>query len=444
MEEQTVLDGSDTMNAWNNAVTNKTTTRGAGASGKADALFRKARKYHRNGNYPESLRHYKLALNIDRGNSRIWLNMALVYSSMGRSEDALRAYFIACKLDPSLYGKRADAHAIKEVEENVKQTLNHGVTPHRYKVLLRDYEAMLGIQDKALPIITKIFREIDGELVPEDIETELPETPAEADDLIAIELGNIQNIEEPWSDQFDAVIGHYRKIFRTIEQRPQIPYYYQSGEHEGWLKSVKQEIDENLDIYEEQLPHFEKETKQGIISEVALNLSRILDFERAIDVCQRSYSINPHYPKTRMIHAHCNAYIGRFEEAKEQYERALDQSKEMDERCEILELKGVAHFRLNEKEEAIESFRTARRIAQKLKRSGKISDAKECYERSLKNVENLAFMSEIMYLKGQAHLREGEKEQAEECLERANDMAHSKSLKKMSAQDIRKLSLGII
>jgi tetratricopeptide (TPR) repeat protein len=436
------------MNQWSNAGNNTSTTM-AGESVMVDALFKKGRRYHSDGNYSDALQTYKKALVNDRGNSRIWLNMGLAYSAQGKNEDALRAYFIACKLDPTLYGSRRARENIGEIEEKVKHTLNTTASPHRYRILLREFEDLLGIQDKAIPIITRIHREDDGELIPDQIEEEfpgivegMPGTRAQANDLIAIELGNIRNIEDPWSDQFDNVIAHYRNIFRTIEQRPFVPYYYQTEEHEEWIGSVKQEIDENLEIYEEQPPHFEKENKQQLISEIALSLSRILDFERAIDVCQRSYAINPHYPRTRMIHGHCNSYVGRFEDAKDQYERALDKSEDMDERCEILELKGVAHFRLDEVVEAIESFRTALRISKKLRRSGKMRDATKCYERSLKNVENLAFMGDIMYLKGMAHLLEKEKDRAKECFGKAMDMANSVELKEKSTGEYRRLEFG--
>jgi len=391
----------------------------------AGSLFRKGRKYHTNGNYQEALRHYVKAVKLDLDNVEIWVNIGMLYSALRKYEDALRAYYMVGRLDPSFYEGREKVAG--EYEEKVLRTLSHRVSPHRYTVLLRDFEEMLGIQDKALPIIPHYTSEPSDRMTPGKVEEEVPETPQEANDRIAMEFGRIKNLDEPWSNHFDEVIGYYKNIFHTIEQRPEIPYYYQLQEHEDWVRSVKHDIDHSLDLYDEHLPHFEKDTKRQLISDIAQNLARILDFERAIQVCSRSFEIDPDFTQTRMIHAHCNSYIGRFGEALEQYENALNTSDSMDVRCEILELKGVVHFRLGEMKKAVDCFKTALRISRKLTQSGKVRDGRACYERSMSNVENLAFMSEILYLKGRAHLLEEEKAQAEQCFQQAKQIAHSAS-----------------
>ncbi len=405
------------------------------------ALLKRAERRHRNGNYLEALRYYRRSVRFDPSNSQTWLNLGLVYSQLGRVEDAVKAYYLAGIKNPDLY--KVDRERASRNEKKVEQTLEHGGTPHRYRITLKEFEEVLGIKDKAQPIEIGESAQRDVEFgevtIPDDGDIEELKEPAEIEDSIALELGKIKDLSEPWNEHFDQVIGYYKNMFRIIEKRPPHVYHYEEQEHEDWIDTVRQDIRKDMELYEEQLPHFEKDTKKNILCNIALNLCQILDFENSIEVCERSLEIDPDYKETLMINAHCHSYIGRYREAIGHYENALEKEDSLELKCEILELKGAIHFRLGELKEAEECYITSLKISGNLISSGKVLEGRRGYDRSLERVENLAFMSEILYLKGRAHLHMKEYAKGRRYLLRAREIAHNGALINIIEMNLRSL-----
>ncbi len=115
------------------------------------SLYERGKRCHASGNFPKALRLYTRAVVIEPRRGEIWLNLGLLHSARGNTEEALKAYLRAGKLEPGFYRKNREMSS--EHERKVIDALTQDMSPNQSSLLLKDFEAMFEIQDSGLPMI---------------------------------------------------------------------------------------------------------------------------------------------------------------------------------------------------------------------------------------------------------------------------------------------------